>query len=245
MKYFVFFLLLIGISSESFSQLNVGIKAGAIGGKAVYDDTDYDNSYNTSIRPGILIGSEIDLTITKVFSINGEFSYFKNFVYVTEDVDLNPSSIFYELNYLQLPILLQANLTKGPFQWYILFGPSVNYWLGGNIKTRFFDINRGYDELNQDLVFKESSDIEKFFVSEPNRFQLGLQIGLGFKYPVNQISTLKADLRYATIHSYLSDEENPGPFQPEFSSNFRLGQRYLSINVAYMINIKNFLQQRR
>src|SRR5690606_8367111 len=150
-------------------------------------------------------------------------------------------------NYLEMPILYTAEF-KGTFgsgkeyKWYFGAGPNVSYWLGGKGRMTSSDLNElVIDELAYKVVFYKDPETiaeNEMTVVDPNRMQLGLNIGAGFVFEPLGYQKFMLLFRYELGHSFLS-RTTDGDFEPViYQDDMRVRNHGLRISFAYLIDTK-------
>ncbi|MGK7397731.1 MAG: porin family protein [Candidatus Cyclobacteriaceae bacterium M3_2C_046] len=220
----------------SLSQIQIGIKADARIMKTVFDDTDYQNRYNSDWKWGGGVGLVTQININKEISLKTEWLYL---IRRTKVSKLGDNASFYRtrLNFIEVPLLLKYHFKEKSIHYYLQGGPVFDYWLGGKSTITIYDANSGFSDIEYPIAFNSVEPQNTMPILDANRLLIGLQIGGGINIPVNQYSFWMIDLKYNLMHTFLSDEMNPGRFDPDLTSNFRSTFRAVSISVGYMIDL--------
>jgi len=241
----IILLVFILLSEQLCAQISIGGNATLIANYGQYNNDDYLQIYDKRVMPGFDMGLVLNNQITKKISINTNLYYGFRSNRVVAD-QLGGSKVDYNMHYVQMPILLRFNLNKKPAHWFIEFGPNIYYLLGGQVI--FFN----YDGSLRDFVvskFNYFSQTKNSFIDyqpqDINRLQLGLTIGLGKEWKVLRNSKMSMSLQYTAIHTFLSDEANPGPFAPDLMANSLFGFNGLGVSITYVQNITSILKSLR
>jgi hypothetical protein len=124
-----------------------------------------------------------------------------------------------KFNYIDLPISFtkEVKMRFGKGKYYNLYfgaGPTVSYWLGGRGVLNASDLNENtinppnYD-LPYKVTFKENPGeipLGTMNVSDPNRFQLGLNFTAGIVFEPMRAQKFMFTLRYEAGHSHFSQD---------------------------------------
>jgi len=169
--------------SSANSQFNInsiqkGIKAGFNMGKFIGDDSDLDDNIDPKYALGFTLGGFFSLKLHNSFIIRPELLYTMKGSRYEESEDGETYKMIFKMNYLDCCILgivpLQNNIN-------LIFGPSIGFYLNGEIKasydgdTESEDIEK--DDLNSPdfgLIFGGSYNITPNIEIEP-RYYLGLK----------------------------------------------------------------------
>ncbi|MDN3667422.1 porin family protein [Algibacter miyuki] len=146
--------------SNDAPKAEFGIKGGANFSNMYTEDVD-DNNVLTSFNAGLFVM----LPITDFLAIQPEFLYSRKGSELTYDNVIANGTAKFKLNYLEVPILLKANLTPnfnihaGPYFAYLIDAQTTNETEGGT-----FDFEDNFD--NDDF----------------NKFDAGVAVGFGFDF---------------------------------------------------------------
>lgn len=172
----LFVLLLLAITSQSFAQVNFGLRIGTNFSKQKYqiDGTDFAN--NMKMLPGGNLGFILDIPVNESFSIEtGLLLNTKGYKTKETDGDDKAVSLNY-LAYIDLPINAKYTfdlggpkffVTGGPYLAFAVFGKGIDIAeVDGQKETAERDYNIGNDELLDDY----------------KRLDIGFNVGGGFQF---------------------------------------------------------------
>ena len=131
---------------------------------------------------------------------NDKYALLTEFYYssIGRKVESSNPSIFTrniaKYNYLHLPIMFRMRFKFDSFDWYVILGPQVSYWLGGKGTYDILDGSRDVvNSYDYKINFGEPiNDFGYMNMSDVNRFQLGLSLGLGWYYELNDADRIAA-----------------------------------------------------
>jgi Outer membrane protein beta-barrel domain len=165
LKIIIALTFLISISQFTFSQgssdssnLKFGLKGGVNFSNLYTDNVDYNN-----VLTGFNVGLFAKLALTETLAIQPEL------LYTTKGAKLTYNNYFvngtakFNLNYIELPVLLVINLTNN---FNIHAGPYVSYLVDGKATND-----------SQGTLFDIQNNLKN---EDYNKFDTGLAVGLGF-----------------------------------------------------------------
>jgi hypothetical protein len=239
MKRFYLVMVVVLFSVATYGQTAVGIKGG-MNFSNIKHGEDLNERFDNLDNPfqiGFNFGLAADFYVGEMFSLYTELMYTnKGESYegtgtandpVVGQVDVREETEV-TLNYLELPVL--ARFKFGDMsKFYLNIGPTVGYWLGGNVEYEF---ERGDDteSIESDIEFKDRDEIntngsQGGFVlanEDVNRLEIGAAIGTG----VMLGEKFNIDLRYTM--GLTSIHENAGWDQDDSWKN-----NVLSFSIGY------------
>lgn len=244
--FFSFFLLFGLVAADLSAQILIGPTVGPNFSWTSFDDKDLKDIYDVRPVAGFHAGVMVAFRVQKRFFLNTSIIYSTKGKVAKSSIDpLFRNQTTYK--YIEMPILYTAEF-KGTFgsgreyKWYFGAGPNISYWLGGKGRMTSSDLSElTIDELPYTIVFgKDPEDIhpEQMTVVDPNRVQLGLNIGAGFVFEPLGYQKFMLLFRYELGHSFLSRTTN-GVFEPVFyEDDMRVRNNGLRISFAYLIDTK-------
>ncbi len=244
--FITFAVLFLGLN-ESVSQIYVGAKAGL-----QYSWVNFQNESDKDF-----------LSQDPVFGYNGgiifSFNVRKRFFLQTEilysvkgrqyEGELDPSlENTARFRYIEAPLIYKVDF-KGmtqsgkSFKWYLGAGPLISYWLGGSGTLKLNDLDElGVSQIDYTYEFGSipaESPLDKIYIEDPNRFQLGLTFATGIVFEATERSSFAIDLRYELGHSFLA--QNQIGIIPEligFSDPLEVRNAGFRLSVAYLFDTK-------
>jgi len=230
-----------------YGQIDLGIRVGANASRSIFDDKVYKSFNNSHYKPGYLAG------IVAVFNNENDKYALQTELYysrIGRKIE-SEGNTFQEniaaYNYIHLPVMFRMRFKLGYFDWYALLGPQISYWFGGKGEYRVFDNSRQnvfvYDyKINFDEPVQEFGYLN---VTDHNSIQLGLSLGVGVLYELNETDRAIIDLRYYFGHSYMGEEEggeipNSGIFE-----NFQSTNQSIELSLIYSFDIYNKIKYMR
>ena len=141
--------------------------------------------------------------------------------------------------YLEFPILFRVKFKQTKFDWFLQLGPEISYWLGGNGAFEVYQPDRGIiTTYEYTLNFGErqnTSDIMN--VEDANRVQLGLALGGGFIWDLNNGNYISFDTRFSFGHTFMGGYESGSIPNIGLTDNFEHTNNTLSISAVYYFDI--------
>lgn len=228
----------------AFAQVNIGMDFTLMGSYANYKNTEYLLGHEKQFQPGFDIGFLTEVEIVDFISLQVALKYGNRRNSIIQ-AQVNASEMSYQMHYLHTPILLKLKLSKGPVQWFTLFGPDIHYMFAGHINYSYFDgSQQSFSDSKFGFYNSKNSPID-FEVQDINRWQLGLVIGTGLEWKVMRHGKFIINVQYNAIHTFLSENQNQGPYHPDITSDFRFGLNALGLNIAYLHNFTSILKNLR
>ncbi|MBD2699509.1 PorT family protein [Spirosoma sp. BT702] len=128
----------------SYAQVQIGVRGGANWGFASKPDFlgSLTPDFHSTVGPtGALF---LEVPLSDYVSFRPEIAYIQKGVSIREGFDVNlggfnlplGATVAYQSQNLEMPLLAKINMSSGPVQPYLLFGPAVSYALDGRIRTR-------------------------------------------------------------------------------------------------------------
>ena len=239
MKLFVFYLLmLISVATEA-QHLRVGPTFGAQLSRPYYDNPEYYNGYVPKQRLGFKVGGIANVKASQYFSLHTELLYNRVNKYMvgTDEYTLNRE----QFNYFTAPIMLRGSVPFGQLEVYVNAGPSVSYWLGGHTYLRHGElVELEIYEFDHDIAFNGESEDEfnegTFYVTEPNRIQLSLDMGVGTLIPIND-RYLMVDFRYSWGHTNMAKPDTEYIDLTFYDDNLSFANHSFAVSIAYLYEL--------
>ncbi len=202
----VFFALCILRTEVAVSQkYSFGFKAGGGIGWAGFGDKDQKDTFSTKPVTNFSAGFQIGFPLKNDFQLKLEGGYSREGRRILFNDKVWDNRTRY--NFLEAQMLLQRKfkfyLEKNvPSEFFFSIGPDINYWLNSN---GAIVVNRNRPGAKYDVVFDETptSDFNKMYYNDMNRWLFGLVLGVGFKAPLRKNSAISTDLRFVSGHTFL------------------------------------------
>jgi Outer membrane protein beta-barrel domain len=152
-------------------------------------------------------------------------------------------------HFIEMPVMLRSSFVGGKsaagnYKFHIDIGPTVSYWLGGKGK-----LYGDGPESNYKIKFGDppanSSEFDVMYITNPNRVQWGLMIGVGIDYPVVKHQYVYIDLRAGVGSTNLAEFDSEASM-PILGFSESMDVRFLEFNisVAYAFEI-DWIQTRK
>lgn len=223
------------------AQIEVGIKLGSNVAKSVFDDEGY-NRFNTSkysigFQGGFIFVMENPKNDKYALQTELYYSQIGRKVESSNRHDFTTNTAKY--HYLHLPVMFRMRFKTQAFDWYLILGPQVSYWLGGKGVYEVLDASRDViNSYNYRINFGEPlMEDDKMNITDANRIQIGLNIGLGWYHELNDTDRIAAGIRYYFGHSYMGEYDGGEiPFLGRYD-NFESINQWLELSVFYAFDI--------
>lgn len=239
----VFILAVFTLVSVAEAQMAVGVKGGVMVGRPGFSrayKSIYLEEYNVGFAPGMTIGAVADIKVGSIFSLQNELNYSLKGVKIKRG-----GSEFVEntmmLHYLDYPILLKTRLNKGRQKYYVTFGPTISYWLGGNMNISANELDEwGFDNIKLGITYDPDKALEEnsIYVPDANRFQFGLSIGGGIENELHNGQRFIVDFRYDIGHTFLSRQREVDTSLITYQANMETNNHMFSVSVIYVYDLK-------
>lgn len=141
------------------------------------------------------LGVSFRLTRDNFLSIQPEILYSRKGLV---NKQLLSSDIHYQLNYVELPLLLKVNFGGEKVKLYVNAGPSIGYLLNGRLKGRTGNtsILNPASEYNVPIEFVDRPVGPSLNLLYANRIEAGLNFGGGVGYAFAGNTVVFLDVRY-------------------------------------------------
>ena len=199
------------------SDLAIGINGGY-----ALNQVSFSPNINQKMHGGITMGATVRYTCEKYFSmicaLQGELNYVQ--LGWTEDITTGTGTYKRNLNYLQMPILVNLGFGKerGGVKGCILAGPHLGFCLGENeVKSGEFD-----DLLPRQIELHDKA-IEK-------KFDYGITLGLGMDISTKNGHHFTLEGRYGLSLSNIFKRTKQDTFS-------RSANNVITVKVAYLFDI--------
>ncbi|MBL3657309.1 porin family protein [Fulvivirga sediminis] len=243
--FFSFVLFFLTIPAKS--QLLIGPRVGVQYTWVRYSDSDYRDSVSVSPVLNYFAGFTTAFRVKNRFFLEIDLLYSRMGKEVESKID---ESLEYKMytDHIQLPILYRVDFKKEigkdkSFKWYVGAGPTLSYWLSGHGTVSSSElIERGIDKIDYKVKFNsdynEAAD-DELGIPDPNRLQLGLNIGGGLVFEFPGVSSLAVDLRFEMGHSYLG-KGDAAEFRDIvlFTDSMESKNMAIKIGVSYLMDTR-------
>jgi Outer membrane protein beta-barrel domain len=254
---FFFISFLIVLITASSAQVLVGPVVGGQVNFFTYDDKGYKDLYSLRPSASYHIGASVEFRIHKTFFLQTSFLYNER----KKVMDGKADPLFrHEMKnrFIDVPILFTKEVkvkfgTDKYYKWYLGVGPNVSYWLGGkgvfkNSELNENEINPPNYDLPYELTFSSEGEIKQgeMNISQPNRFQLGLNFSGGLIFEPENLNKFMITARYQMGHTFMS-EKSKGDFginELTYAEDLRFRNQSISLSLYYFIDLKTSERKR-
>ncbi len=231
--YFVFFIFSLIVNNGLAQHILVGPKVGVQVCRAAYEDKKFYHDFSSELIGTYQAGVVSNIKVSELFSLETEIIYNQTGKKIIGKDQYSLVRERYE--YLTFPLLLRASYRHGYQQYYFNVGPNLSYWLRGTGKIRIPELLEGdMEPLPYTIKFGEGQiSPETYYISDPNRLLLGLDVGAGAMLPINQ-QFLMLDLRFTWAHTNLGKKEATYMDFLFYKDRLAHANHVLSFSVAYL-----------
>ncbi len=226
------------LHETAYSQSYLGLKAGVNATRAAFGDSEYKDLHSSQYKPGFTGGMVYIMHNEKNFGLTAEVTYSQKGKYIKSDDNV------YETNkatyhFIDIPVMFRYKFKQRRFDWYVQLGPELNFWMGGKGTFSVYEPDRDiiidYD-YKIDFGNKEfASDIMN--VENPNRTQIGVAMGGGMSWDLENGNNLALDFRFSLGNTYMAGPEGgsiPGLGLVDY---FQFSNNVLSLSAIYYFDI--------
>lgn len=224
-------------------QAFIGVRAGANVNKHKFDQEVYKKFYDTQFRPGYTGGLVFLYENKDKYGLYTEFLYSQKGKYVESRANDYVSNVS-DYQYLDFPILFRVKFKQPKFNWYLMMGPELNYWLGGNGVFKVYDPSR--DEITSysyTINFEETSGSSEYLnVEEANRLQISFSVGAGMLWKLENANYLSLDFRFSYGNTYIGGYESASIPNIALVDNLEYTNNILAVSAVYYVDIMEKLR---
>lgn len=185
-----------------YSQFNMGIKGGATFSNIIYDAGYDQNSIETQIKPGIMGGLTFQYINPKNAGLQFELLYIQK-GFSTKFDSVKNTQYERSIDYISFPFLMHVSFGKKRFQVSLILGPYGSY----AIHSREI-LTEGMQQTDRAYQFDPDTD---------NRFEFGLQGGVGFRHKFNfGIIEVQGNLSFTFTSLFKWESVNKDPEMDRF-----------------------------
>jgi len=246
-------------SSNLKAQLLVGPVAGGEVAKAFFFDSQF--RYKSLPTFGYEAGVMGSMRVRKNFVLNAQLLYSHRSKHVV-GVDNSRSDKLFDLTssmqYIELPIfyvLEFKSLTGNPegrggrvktYNWFIGGGPIISYWLSNKGRLSSSPLKEVYiDHIDYTTVFgrdnnsfTSASDFNKESISQPNRFQFGINITGGVAFEPVGFNKIVTSVHLNIAQTFLGKSDGIFPASLDDIDLMKVKNHSIRVTVAYLFDTK-------
>jgi hypothetical protein len=215
--------------------VRVGPKAGLQLSRTTYEDREFHSRYSRIPSLAYQVGVVMNLKVSDLLSLQSELFYEETRKHIESKLADDWQKETYQ--YLSLPALLRFSFPLGFSEIYVNAGPKISYWLTGKGEVSHSEVFEfELETLQYDMIFQGNESDFRYFIDQPNRFQLGLDFGIGALFPVGT-QFIVVDVRYTATHTNMvKSDVNYIPLS-FYEENLLHRQQLLSLSLAYIFDL--------
>ncbi|MEM6844586.1 MAG: hypothetical protein AAF632_20375 [Bacteroidota bacterium] len=235
--------LLFSVALESAGQkLLLGPFLGGQVSQPMYDDKSYEDRYQPAWMPGFQAGMSSVWLASEKFALAHDLYYTQVGKKISGDAGLTQFTEYHQQ--LGTSVVFRVILGDKRFKYYAGVGPNVRYWLRSNGMANLpelFEIYETNDPLRYTLRMSDGqvSNREVFFITEPNRFQLGIDFNAGVLIPMKR-QWLGVDFRYVWGHTNMAKPESTYTSFAFFEDNLEHTHHSVQVSLSYLFSFDLF-----
>ncbi len=178
------FVLLAGVGSVSDvqAQFSVGVRAGGHISRYLFSDPLYEEA--VQYRGYFQAAVPVELSLTESLSLQAELQYLQKGVRLFSRDQTDYSDYRINNHVLEIPLLIKKNFSEWESELSLFAGPALAWYLTGRVR---------HDYTQMQVPGKENERID---YKGYNRWDLDLQLGGEFAWPVGDEMELFLDARY-------------------------------------------------
>ena len=229
------------IVSAGFAQkFTIGAKAGPLMGWANFGDKDDKEQFTHKPVFGYYGAGIVIFPLKNNYSLQTEFGFSQQGRKITfyEGTWVTKATYYFLDGSMALRRSFKVNFGPNiPAEWFVDIGPRINYWLGGHGNVNAggsYDYTILFAKMPDEPV---SPDFNKMYIVDENRWLFGIDIGVGFKAPLKNKSSILTELRFTSGHTYYGTPYSASNRTLGFTDNLRSNQKTISLTVAYLLDI--------
>ena len=193
----------------------------------------YDNKY----RFGYTIGASMKADLKPTFAIVAELVFSRKGKKTVENV--NDWTHIDNFNFIEFPVLLRYQFPESQHQGVNLtpffnVGPNISYWMKGG--SGRIETAEGPGAAYT-LGFDTDATSTILGLNELNRFQFGMDIGIGTVIEVKKFQKVSVELRFTWGHTFLGEENSATLGLLGYVMDYETNYRVFSLNTTYFFEI--------
>lgn len=227
------------------AQILVGPAAGGQYSWTTFGEKDNKNLYHVEPVFGYHMGGHVSFRVRKRFFLHTSLLYSTKGKRVEGKVDLMlKNQVRY--SFIDIPVLYTVDFKarvgrSKEFKYFAGIGPNISYWLGGKGTVSSSDLDEAMiSEQPYRIVFRKKKEIgnDEMNVEDPNRIQLGLNLGAGVSFEPYGFRRVIFLVRYEMGHSYLSGTGNGKFVQTYYEDVLRMRNNGIRLSLIYQIDLR-------
>ena len=227
---------------EGLCQFSAGPKIGGTFDRPFHDNKEplSDANISPKFSFGYNVGGVLIYQLTDRFAFHTEILYAKR----RKKLEGGILDIFnHEATYrnIEVPVLFAYTFKKKYYTGFVNFGANLSYWLSGKGEIFSFEHDEvGIPSYEYEVVFgamPDGDDSGNLFLEEPNRVQVGMEIGVGaFINTTSPKNRILVQLKFQRGHSWLGRDTELDVGLDEYTESFRFSNNTLSLSVGYLFS---------
>ena len=215
----------------------VGFRAGGTLNWASFSDKDQKDTFSVKPSAGFIIGALVGFPLKNNYSVIIEGGFSQKSRTISEDVLVNKGTY----KFVDGSLLLRKSYKfkfgpDVPADWFFNIGPEVSYWLSG--KGNFSAGGAPYPyRIEFDKV--PDGDLKYLYYNDANRLFFALVVGVGFKAPLKNSTSITTELRFVSGHTNIGN--NHYTYAPRewyasllnYNDTMKMNLKLISLSVAY------------
>jgi hypothetical protein len=200
-------------------------------------------SETINIRPtfGFNVGGIMNYKVTKRFSLHTELAYVQRNRHLeggTRDLYNNRSTY----SFIELPVLCRVTYEGSGWSWYFNGGGNFSYWLSGRGSIYSWEFQEAGQAADEPYAIRFAEKPEGYqpeyavYLEQPNRIQLGIDLGFGFYFSVAKKQHFNLDFRLTQGQSWMALDKPVDMNLTDQKEDLRHSFRTLSVNLGWLFD---------
>ena len=239
-------LTLLCIVGEAEAQVfQLGPKGGAQMSTLKLEDDPRADGFDISPVVGYNLGAALIYDFTEKTSMKTELSWSRK----GANIDIKETGLKNKVrfNHIEWSGLFRVHLNKvdpkrvGKPVFHLMFGPNISYWLGGKGNLSGGELTF-FEPIDYRVTFNQNDpEISRLSYNDPNRLQLGFDMGIGAELKVYKEQRLTVNLRYIVTHTNIAPTDAASEIRLLTFDDFtRAANRLVTLTLAYTFQIDVF-----
>jgi hypothetical protein len=237
-KYILALLALVSAAKLGYGQAFFGFKAGANANRILYSEDLYKDFYNTKVSFGYTGG------VLFLYENKEKYGFYTEILYsqIGKSIDSDANDFethTAQYNYLDVPIMFRIKFKQPKFNWYLMLGPQLSYWLGGKGQYTVYDPSRDeFASYDYKVNFGEVNPETQYLnVEEGNRLQISFSVGGGLMWELDNANFVAFDARFALGNTFVGGYESASIPNIGLVDNLEYTNNVLTLSAIYYFNI--------
>lgn len=219
--------------------IQIGPKAGVSLSHPSYSDKEYMSDKFFLPKVGYSAGMMMNFLHYKKLSVQTELNLTQRGRSIHNKEQQFKHTANY--NFVEAPVLFKLTFGKDPVKYFVNAGPNISYWFRGRGKLFHEEMQEwNTDYYKYRTVFSDREPVDgiiEHYYENPNRFQFGIDVGIGTVFQTNRKERCSIELRYLIGHSFMAKTSSYNIGLSAIEDNLNFSTNALTLSVAYTFDI--------